>query len=308
VAPKAGKAVESLAGLWKNATTMAANTPVINKSSTQSQFVQWLAQLPWWLLVLLLAGVVLLYQFMTNDLYTLILSKLVKGISTTIFVTMIAFSVAIMLGLIAGLGRLSKNPIISNIATLYVQVIRGVPILVQLFYVAFVLTPAFFTALNALGNWLLPMLGPDNFMLKASTQDVSLLGRAVIALAMAYGGFEAETFRAGIQSIGRGQMEAARSLGMSYFDAMRYVILPQAFRRILPPLGNDFVSMLKDSSLVSALGVRDVTQEARLYVSASFRYPETYNSLAFVYLSMTILLSLGVKWLENRMSKNGRGS
>jgi polar amino acid transport system permease protein len=245
---------------------------------------------------------------MTNDLYTLILSKLVKGISTTIFVTMIAFSVAIMLGLIAGLGRLSKNPIISNIATLYVQVIRGVPILVQLFYVAFVLTPAFFTALNALGNWLLPMLGSDNFMLKASTQDVSLLGRAVIALAMAYGGFEAETFRAGIQSIGRGQMEAARSLGMSYFDAMRYVILPQAFRRILPPLGNDFVSMLKDSSLVSALGVRDVTQEARLYVSASFRYPETYNSLAFVYLSMTILLSLGVKWLENRMSKNGRGS
>ena len=303
-----GKAVECLAGHWKNATTMAANTPVITKSSTQSQFVQWLAQLPWWLLVLLLAGVILLYQFLTNDLYTLILSKLVKGISTTIFVTMIAFSVAILLGLIAGLGRLSKNPIVSNIATLYVQVIRGVPILVQLFYVAFVLTPAFFTALNALGNWFLPMLGPDNFMLKASTQDVSLLGRAVIALAMAYGGFEAETFRAGIQSIGKGQMEAARSLGMSYFDAMRYVILPQAFRRILPPLGNDFVSMLKDSSLVSALGVRDVTQEARLYVSASFRYPETYNSLAFVYLSMTILLSLGVKWLENRMSKNGRGS
>jgi polar amino acid transport system permease protein len=287
---------------------MAANTPVINKSSTQSQFVQWLAQLPWWLLVLVLAGIVLLYQFLTNDLYTLILSKLVQGVTTTIFVTLIAFTVAILLGLIAGLGRLSKNPIISNVATLYVQVIRGVPILVQLFYVAFVLTPAFFTALNGLGHWLLPVLGPDNFMLKSSTQDVSLLGRAVIALAMAYGGFEAETFRAGIQSIGRGQMEAARSLGMSHIDAMRYVILPQAFRRILPPLGNDFISMLKDSSLVSALGVRDVTQEARLYVSASFRYPETYNSLAFVYLSMTILLSLGVKWLENRMSKNGRGS
>jgi polar amino acid transport system permease protein len=287
---------------------MAANTPVINKSSTQSQFVQWLAQLPWWLLVLILAGIVLLYQFLTNDLYTLILSKLVQGVTTTIFVTLIAFTVAILLGLIAGLGRLSKNPIISNIATLYVQVIRGVPILVQLFYVAFVLTPAFFTALNGLGHWLLPVLGTDNFMLKSSTQDISLLGRAVIALALAYGGFEAETFRAGIQSIGRGQMEAARSLGMSHIDAMRYVILPQAFRRILPPLGNDFISMLKDSSLVSALGVRDVTQEARLYVSASFRYPETYNSLAFVYLSMTILLSLGVKWLENRMSKNGRGS
>jgi polar amino acid transport system permease protein len=287
---------------------MAANTPVINKTSTQSQFVQWLAQLPWWLLVLLLAGIILLYQFLTNDLYSLILSKLVQGITTTIFVTLVAFSGAIVLGLIAGMGRLSKNPIISNIATLYVQVIRGVPILVQLFYVAFVLTPALFALLNTLGHALLPVLGPDNFMLKSTTQDISLLGRAMIALGLAYGGFEAETFRAGIQSIGRGQMEAARSLGMSYVDAMRYVILPQAFRRILPPLGNDFISMLKDSSLVSALGVRDVTQEARLYVSASFRYPETYNSLAFVYLSMTILLSLGVKWLETRMSKNGRGS
>ena len=287
---------------------MAANTPAINRSSTQGQFVQWLAHLPWWLLFLLLAGIILFYKFITDDLYSLILSKLVHGITTTLFVTLIAFSVAILLGLIAGMGRLSKNPVISNLATLYVQVIRGVPILVQLFYVAFVLTPAFFSALSAAGQWLLPVLGPDNFMLKSSTQDVSLLGRAVVALALAYGGFEAETFRAGIQSIGSGQMEAARSLGMSYFEAMRYVILPQAFRRILPPLGNDFVSMLKDSSLVSALGVRDVTQEARLYVSASFRYPETYNNLAFVYLSMTIILSLGVKWLENRMSRGGRGS
>ena len=287
---------------------MAANTPAINRSSTQGQFVQWLAHLPWWLLFLLLAGIILFYKFITDDLYSLILSKLVHGITTTLFVTLIAFSVAILLGLIAGMGRLSKNPVISNLATLYVQVIRGVPILVQLFYVAFVLTPAFFSALSAAGQWLLPVLGPDNFMLKSSTQDVSLLGRAVVALALAYGGFEAETFRAGIQSIGSGQMEAARSLGMSYFEAMRYVILPQAFRRILPPLGNDFISMLKDSSLVSALGVRDVTQEARLYVSASFRYPETYNNLAFVYLSMTIILSLGVKWLENRMSRGGRGS
>jgi His/Glu/Gln/Arg/opine family amino acid ABC transporter permease subunit len=287
---------------------MAANSPAITRTSTQGQFIQWLAHLPWWLLVLILAGIILSYKFVTDDLYSLILSKLVQGIAITILVTVIAFTAAIIIGLVAGLGRVSKNPIIFNAATLYVQVIRGVPILVQLFYVAFVLTPAFFTLMNAIGNVLIPVLGPENFLVKASTQDVSLLARAVVALALAYGGFEAETFRAGIQSIGRGQMEAARSLGMSYFAAMRYVILPQAFRRILPPLGNDFISMLKDSSLVSALGVRDVTQEARLYVSASFRYPETYNNLAFVYLSMTIVLSLGVKWLEVRMSKNGRGA
>jgi polar amino acid transport system permease protein len=147
---------------------------------------------------------------------------------------------------------------------------------------------------------LVPVLGPQNFMVAVQPQDIPFLARCIIALAIAYGGFEAETFRAGIQSIDKGQMEAARSLGMSYMQAMRYIILPQAVRRVLPPLGNDFIAMLKDSSLVSVLGVRDITQEARLYASASFRFLEAYSSLAFLYLAMTIVLSLGVKWVENR--------
>jgi polar amino acid transport system permease protein len=297
-----------LAGLDSSSITMAATTTTVKGPSAQGQFIQRLSKLPWWLLLLIFAGIILLYQFLTNDLYSLILGKLVQGIVTTVFVTLIAFTSAIILGLLAGLGRVSKNPVIFNLATLYVNVIRGVPMIVQIFYVAFVVTPAFFSLLAALGKALIPVLGPDNFMVTTTTQDVSLLARAVVALSLAYGGFEAETFRAGIESIGRGQMEAARSLGMSYFHAMRWVILPQAIRRILPPLGNDFIAMLKDSSLVSVLGVRDITQEARLYASASFRYPETYNSLAFTYLTMTIVLSLGVKWLENRMGKNGRGS
>ncbi len=287
---------------------MAATPSIAKRTSAQANFVQTLSRLPWWLLLLILIGAILLYQFLTNDLYSVILGKLVQGIVTTIFVTLVAFTCAILLGLLAGLGRVSRNKIIFNLATLYVQVIRGLPMLVQIFYVAFVLTPAFFTLMNAVGKALAPTLGESNFLLQMNTQDVSLLARAMIALALAYGGFEAETFRAGIESIGRGQMEAARSLGMSYVQAMRYVILPQAVRRVLPPLGNDFIAMLKDSSLVSVLGVRDITQEARLYVSASFRYPETYNTLAFMYLTMTIFLSLGVKWLENRMGKNGRGS
>jgi polar amino acid transport system permease protein len=213
------------------------------------------------------------------------------------------------LGLLAGLGRVSSNPVLFNLATLYVNVIRGVPILVQIFYVAFVLTPAFFGLLQWVGNLspVVAVLGPGNWLAQRNTQDVDLLWRAVIALAIAYGGFEAETFRAGIQSIGKGQMEAARSLGMSYFQAMRYIILPQAIRRILPPLGNDLIAMLKDSSLVSVLGVRDITQQARQYVAASFRYPETYNMLAFTYLTLTIVLSLVVKWVENRLGEGGRG-
>ncbi|MCS7061176.1 MAG: amino acid ABC transporter permease [Anaerolineae bacterium] len=287
---------------------MAAVSSTTTPSSVQGNFVERLARLPWWLLLLILAGVTLLYQFLTNELYTVILDKLTRGIATTIFVTLISFSIAILVGLLAGLGRVSKNPIIYNLATLYVQVIRGLPILVWIFYVAFVLTPAFFSFVNGLGDLLAPLLGPDNFLTQASTQDVTLLGRAVIALAFAYGGYEAETFRAGIQSISRGQMEAARSLGMSYLQAMRYIILPQAVRRVLPPLGNDFIAMLKDSSLVSVLGVRDITQEARLYVAASFRYPETYNTLAFMYLSMTIVLSLIVKGVEARLGKDGRGT
>jgi polar amino acid transport system permease protein len=203
----------------------------------------------------------------------------------------------------------SSNPIIFNIATLYVNVIRGVPILVLMFYVAFVLTPGFFGMLRWLGELppVMAVLGADNWLAQRTTQDLDLLTRAIIALALDYGGFEAETFRSGIQSIGKGQMEAARSLGMSYFQAMRYIILPQAIRRILPPLGNDLIAMLKDSSLVSVLGVRDTTQQARQYVAASFRYPETYNMLAFTYLTMTIVLSLVMKWVENRMGEGGKG-
>lgn len=278
---------------------MASATTTVG--TTQGRFIDRLADMPWWLLFILLAGVFLVYQFTTSEIYSAILGRLTGGVITTVFVTITAYISAIILGLIAGLGRVSKNIVVFNIATLYVQVIRGVPILVQIFYFAFVIFPATIGFINLVGGWLSPVLGQNNLLTGVNTQNVDMLYRVIIALAIAYGGFEAETFRAGIQSIGRGQMEAARSLGMSYAQSMRYVILPQAVRRVLPPLGNDFISMLKDSSLVSVLGVRDVTQEARLYAAASFRYPETYNSLAFVYLSMTVLLSLALKGLENRM-------
>ena len=288
----------------------AAMAPITSTPST-AMWRQWnLSQVRWWVwLILIAAADVLLFVAIARDeLYTLIFGKVQQGIVLTLFVTLVAYFLALAIGLIVGLGRVSKNGIIYNLATLYVQIIRGVPILVQIFFVSFVATPAFFELLKAIGAALSGVLGPDNFLAQTSTQDVSLLARAVVALTVAYGGYEAETFRAGIESIGRGQMEAARSLGMSYFQAMRYVILPQAIRNVLPPLGNDFVSMLKDSSLVSVLGVRDITQEARLYVAASFRYPETYYMLAFMYLNMTIPLSMAVRWLEGRMGSGRRAA
>jgi len=157
-------------------------------------------------------------------------------------------------------------------------------------------------AINGFGLFLagIGILSPDNFLMALKNNSIDLLYRGILALAISYGAFSAEIFRAGIQSIGQGQMEAAQSLGMTYFQAMRLVILPQAVRRVLPPLGNDFIAMLKDSSLISALGIRDITQMGKLYSASSFQYLSTYNIVAVLYLTMTIMLSLIVRFMERK--------
>jgi polar amino acid transport system permease protein len=183
-----------------------------------------------------------------------------------------------------------------------VEIVRGAPILVLLMYIAFVAVPLGVTAINSLGEWLQANLGFGAALTAFTVRNFPNEARVIVALAFAYGAFESEVFRAGIQSIEKGQMEAARALGMTYFQAMRYIILPQAVRRILPALGNDFIAMLKDSSLVSVLGVEDITQKAKLYAASTFLFFQTYSILAFIYLSMTILLSRGVRYLEARLS------
>jgi polar amino acid transport system permease protein len=135
-----------------------------------------------------------------------------------------------------------------------------------------------------------------------SIQDIDMTVRASLGLAFGYGAYEAEVFRAGIESIARGQSEAARSLGMTTGQTMRYVILPQAIRRVLPPFGNDFIAMLKDSSLISVLAVRELTHLGKLNRARTFRTFETWNTVAFLYLILTVSLSLLVKLLERRMA------
>ena len=287
---------------------MTTDTAVQQPGTFQVRLIDRIAHWPWWLIVIVFVGVLIFASIVTDTLYASIFQRISQGVGVTIKVAVVAYLSALVIGLFTALGRVSTNPLTYNLATLYVQLIRGVPILVQLIYVAFVISPTIITLVNWLGGQLTPLLGAENFLTQLTPQSVDFETRVTIALAIAYGGFEAETFRAGIESIGRGQMEAARSLGMSYLQAMRYIILPQAFRRVLPPLGNDFVSMIKDSSLVPVLGVGDMTQQAKLYASASFRYLETYSVLAFNYLVLTFVLSLGVKALENRLSKGGKGS
>jgi polar amino acid transport system permease protein len=174
-----------------------------------------------------------------------------------------------------------------TISTLYVEVIRGLPMLVIILYAGFVVAPN----------------------LRDRTGGTLELGRltgAILGLGFGYGAYLAEVFRAGIQSIHFGQMEAARSLGMSYPQAMRHVILPQAIRVILPPLGNDFIAMLKDSSLISVVALPEILQQGRLWVSRTFRGFEGYNTVAMYYLMMTLLLSLLVRFIERRAALPGR--
>jgi len=277
----------------------------------RSKLIPWtgkLAGLPWWALIILLLGAVIVYFFFTSPTYQDAFFFLIQGVRLTVLVSVISFVAALVLGLILGMGRVSKNVIFYTLSSVYVELVRGIPILVLLIYFAYVVTPLALQFLNWLGTAVLaniaigPLVGLADRLADLSIQDVEMTVRAIIGLAFAYAAFEAEVFRAGIQSIQRGQMEAARSLGMSYFQGMRYIILPQAIRRVLPPLGNDFISMLKDSSLISVLAVRELTHLGKLNRARTFRTFETWNTVAFLYLILTLSLSLGVKFIERRMA------
>ena len=179
---------------------------------------------------------------------------------------------------------------------------RGIPVLVLLFWIAFAGVPAFVTGWNFIT---LP-LQQAGYMDALLVRGVSLRSRAIIALAFGYSPFIAEIFRAGIQSVDIGQIEAAKALGLSRGQRFRLIVMPQAIRVILPPLGNDFIAITKDSSLVSVLGVADITQMGKIYASGSFRFFETYSIVAYIYLTLTVSLSLLLRALERRMRRSQR--
>lgn len=265
-----------------------------------------ISRIPWWALILLAAGLILTYLIFADEQYADTFNYLKDGLVVTIRITLFSFTISIVVGLLLGMMRTSKNVILFNFSTLYVEIIRGIPMIVLILYVAFVVVELGEGLVNALGNWGLALQTPaltSIFQPLADFQsrDVSFEVRAILALGLGYGAYEAEVFRAGIQSIGRGQIEAARSLGMNYFQTMRFVVLPQAIRRVLPPLGNDLISLLKDSALATVLAVNELTQLGRKRRSSTFRALETFNVLVYLYLAMTLVLSAGVRILENRM-------
>lgn len=263
-----------------------------------------LSRLPYWLLAAILLGIFFLWVMLSGADYQVILYAVAQGVKATVWVTLVAFGLALICGLVFGLMRVSHSRVAREVSTFYVEIIRGVPMLVILYYIAFVGTPALIRAINLVGNGLAGMIvlgGVGTRLAQVQVREVNFAARAVLALTIGYSAFISEIFRAGIESIGRGQMEAARSLGMSYWQAMRHIILPQAIRTVLPPLGNDFIAMLKDSSLVSVLGVQDITQMGKVYAASTFRFFETYNVVAYLYLVMTVGLALVVRFVERRM-------
>ncbi|SIQ89081.1 amino acid ABC transporter membrane protein, PAAT family [Rhizobium sp. RU20A] len=257
---------------------------------------------PWWLVVLVLIALALAGVIIANDLYTQVFSTVIKGLGVTVFVTMAGFTLATALGLMIALMGLSRHGVLRQIARFYTEVIRGIPILVLLFYIAFVGAPA----LVALVNLVIAPLVAQGLMEPMQVRDLSLMWRAILALMIGYSAFIAEVFRAGILAVDAGQIEAAKALGLTGAQRFRLVVFPQALRTILPPLGNDFVAMVKDSSLVSVLGVADITQMGKVYASGSFRFFETYSIVAYIYLILTIGLSLVLRRLEKRL-RLGRG-
>ena len=223
-------------------------------------------------------ALLIILPIVSPDPFWKIIKFIPDGILRTFQVTIFSILIALVIGLVAGLGRISRVTIINRIATIYVEVIRGIPLLVQLFYIYF-----------ALGQFL----------------HLPRIVAAIIAMSFCYGAYMAEIFRAGIQAVPKGQMEAALALGMTRGQAIRKVILPQTFRIILPPVGNEFIALLKDSSLVSILAVSDLLRRGREFASVSFQYFETYTIVALVYLIITLFLSKLVAVMENRLERNG---
>ncbi len=211
--------------------------------------------------------------------------QLLRGAVTTLEVTVIAVMFGTVFGLIFGLLKLSKKPVLHYPAVIYIDIVRGTPLLLQILMCYFLL-PSDITGI----------FGTEN----------SALFSGIIACSLNSAAYVAEIMRAGIQSIDRGQMEAARSLGLTKAQAYTKIILPQAVRRVIPPLGNEVIILLKDSSLLSAIGVTELVQAGKLFAAREFAFFPAYIGIAIVYLVMTITISRIIHWYEKRLGINDK--
>ena len=203
------------------------------------------------------------------------LPYLIQGALITIEITLMAVGIGFFIGLFAGIARICRIKALRIIATIYADCIRGTPLLAQIFLIYFALPMLIHTQIN-------PFVA------------------AVTACAINSGAYVSEIFRAGIQAIDQGQFEAGRSLGLSWWQTMYYIILPQAFHNILPPLGNEFITMLKDSSLVSVIGFEELTRRGQLIIAQTYASFEIWMTVAALYLIMTLAIAKFVSFMEHK--------
>jgi len=206
---------------------------------------------------------------------------LLLGAGVTIKITAMSVAVGVIIGLFVGIARICRIKPLEWLAAVYVDFFRGTPLLVQIFLVYFAL----------------PVI---------TGQRIDPYIAAIGACGINSGAYVVEIFRAGIQSIDNGQMEAGRSLGMTWVQTMRYIIVPQAFKRVIPPLGNEFIALLKDSSLVSVIGFEELTRRGQLIIAKTYGSLEIWISVAVVYLVMTLTISRFVAYLEKRFAADDR--
>ncbi|HUW64158.1 MAG TPA: amino acid ABC transporter permease [Spirochaetia bacterium] len=220
------------------------------------------------------------------------LPVLLMGAGITLEISALSVAIGCVLGLIGGLSRLSKKRLLRFVGTCYVDFFRGTPLLVQIVLVYFGLPEVF----RSVQDQLVQAYGITPIF-----QNIPILPAAIIACSLNSGAYIAEIFRAGVQSMEKGQMEAARSLGMTHTQAMRHVILPQAFKRVIPPLGNEFIAMMKDTSLLSIIGLEELFRRGQLIVGDTYQAFTIYLEVAVIYLVMTLTFSRLVDYLERRL-------
>lgn len=247
------------------------------------------ASFPWWVVIIVAVLLYMGLKIMFDPDYDLAWSNIAPGVGLTIRSAIIAFALALLIGLIVGLGQISKFFVFRNLSRAYIELIRGIPTLPLIFVVALVIVPDLSEAAGQ------PNSVPTDL-------------RAILALSILYSAYIAEIIRGGVASVPKGQTEAGRSLGLSRRATMRSIVLPQAGRAIIPPIANDFIAILKDTSLLSVLGALEITRRSRQYSASSFKFQEAYFTLAFLYLVLVLGLSVLLRIFENWMTKDQRGA
>lgn len=241
---------------------------------------------PWWLVGIILTILYPVYKMFTDETWEEGFLFIKDGLTLTFAVTIGGFVVAVTIGMVVALARMSQRAIPRNIAMYYIEMMRGIPVLVTLFMLGLVIVP-----------WFLNLLGIDPRSVFASKAL-----RATVAIGLIYAAYIAEVFRAGIQSVPVGQSEAGMSLGLNKIQVFRTVVWPQAIKNVMPALGNDLIALLKDSSLVSFLAVRELTQMSKLWTGSSFQFFAGFMILTAMYLTLTVSLSLVLQWYERRIA------